>query len=78
MAPTPVRPHSSLLSRNPGSGSLGSSLNTFKVPLLSEPSTASDVPVQDKAHMSIVGMGASFPEASGEWFSMFSERCVFY
>ena len=65
MAPTPIRPHSSLLSRHPTSGSLGSSLNTFKIPLLSEPSTPLDIPVEDKAHISTVGMGSSFPEVSG-------------
>jgi hypothetical protein len=65
MAPTPIRPQSSMLSRIPASGSLGSSLNAFKVPLLSEFSTASDIPAEDKAHISTVGMRPSFPEVSG-------------
>jgi hypothetical protein len=76
MAPTPIRPHSSLLSRNSASGLLGSPLNTFKVPLLSELSTASDVPAEEKAHISTVGMSSSFPEVSGVWISVFLESCV--
>lgn len=65
MAPTPIRPQSSMLSRNPAPGSLGSSLNAFKVPLLSESSTVPDIPVEDKAHIFTVGMRPSFPEVSG-------------
>jgi len=72
MAPIPIRPHSSFLSRNPVSGSLGSSLNAFKIPLSTEASTASDIPAEDKAHISTISMGPSFPEVSGVWISGFS------
>ena len=65
LAPTPIRPHSSLLSRNAASGSLGSSLNGFKVPLVSESSTALDIPAEDKAHISTVSVDPSFTEVSG-------------